>query len=119
MTQQSAITIHLPPLPDFSDAILEGVSIGPRRAVTLELTPLVWVGSQGHYGLPITVRLGGIVGLEEVAAFFAKHQLPADIAGLSYATGHVSKPNAQFLELIFERVEAQIVIQCHSVTVTD
>jgi len=116
MIEPSSNLLNLPSLPDFSHAILESVSIGPRRAVMLTLSPLVWVGSQGHHGPPITVRLGGIVGFDEVVAFFAEQRLPADIAGLDYAAGHVFKPNTLFLEIVFERVEARIIIQCHSVS---
>lgn len=118
MTQPSVNPLNLPPLPDFSHAILEGVTVGPRRAVTLTLSPLVWAGTQGKYSPPVTVRLGGIVGFDEAAAFFAEQRLPTDIAGLNYAAGHVSKPNALFLEIAFERVEARLIIQCQRVTIS-
>ncbi len=108
----------MPPLPDFSHAVLESITIGPRRVVTLTLTPLFWLGTQGQRGLPVVVRLGGIVNFEEATAFFNGQHTPAEMAGLRYANGRVSKPGDLFMELIFEQVEVQAVIHCHSVTVT-
>ena len=100
MTEPAATFIEMPLLPDFSHALLENVTVGTRRVVTLTLTPLIWVGTQEQRGLPVTVRLGGLGNFEEAAALFAEQRLPADIAGLRYDAGHISKPGNLYLELV-------------------
>lgn len=87
----------MPPLPDFSHAVLENVTVGPCRAVTLTLTPLLWVGTAG----------------------LRDQHIPAELAKLRYAAGHTSRPGDLFIELIFERVEAQLMLQCHSIIMTE
>ena len=117
---QAAVVIGLPALPDFSHANIESVTVGPRRAITMEISPLIWVRDQGHYGPPFTVRLGGIVNFDEVSELFAaNHHKRSELAWLRYAMAYISKPGEQYLDLIFERVEARIVIHCQRVTVND
>ena len=88
----AAVVIGLPALPDFSHANVISVTLGPRRAVTLKLSPLLWVGDQGHYGPPFTVRLGGIVNFDEVSELFAaNHHKRSELAWLRYA--RAASPN--------------------------
>ena len=119
MTEPAITFIEMPPLPDFSHAVLENVTVGPRRAVTLTLTPLLWVGTAGLRDQTVTVRLGGVANLEVAATFFAVQHVPAELAKLRYAAWHTSRPGDLFIELIFERVEAQLMLQCHSITMTE
>jgi hypothetical protein len=79
---------------DFSDARIDAVVIGPRRELTLSITPLVWDGPNGRCGEPVRVR--------------------SELAWLRYAEGRRSKPGCLFFELVFERVDARLVIQCSS-----
>ena len=113
--------IGLPELPsDFNHALFESVAFGPRREMTLKLNPLVWVGNRGLYGPAVTVRFGGIVNFEEVKALFAaNHHKRSELGWLRYDTSQTSKPGDLYLHIEFERVEARIVIQCHSLTVTE
>ncbi len=98
---------ELPELPhDFNHAIFENVILGPRRELTLKLNPLVWIGHRGYHAPAVTVRFGGIVNF-------------AEVGWLRYDTKQTSQPDDLYLRLEFERVEAHIVIHCHSLTVTE
>ena len=112
----------LPQLPDhhFNHAIFDSVVLGPRRELTLGLRPLVWAGHQGHHGPAVTVRFGGIVNIEEVKALFeASHHEHSELSHLDYDKQYASKPGDLYLRIEFERVEAQIVIHCHSLTIME
>jgi hypothetical protein len=100
---------------DFSNAHIDAVVIGPRRELTLSMAPLVWDGPNGRCGEPVRVRFGGIENLAEVSAFFAAapHER-SELAWLRYAEGGRSKPGCLFFELVFERIDARLVIQCSS-----
>jgi hypothetical protein len=100
---------------DFMDARIDAVVVGPRREVTPSIAPLVWDGPNGRHGEPLRVRFGGIENVAEVSAFFAAapHQR-SELAWLRYAEGRRSKPGRLFFELVFERIDARLVIQCSS-----
>lgn len=110
--------VGLPELPtDFNHARFEGVALGPRRELTLKLSPLVWVGSQGHHAPAMIVRFGGIVNFEEVKAFFsAGHHERSELGWLGHNKQQISKPGDLYLHLEMERVDARTVIHCHSLT---
>ena len=110
----------LPPLPDFNDAVIQKVVIGPRREVTLLVQLLVWENSVGHHTPAITVRFGGIVNFDEVKAFFdIPHYRRSELCGIIYDKQQSSKPGNLFLELLYERVEARVIIQCSSFIITE
>ena len=116
--QRSAV--GLSELPDFGHADFEGVVLGPRRALTLTLVPLIWIGNQGLPGPAVTVRIGGIVNFEEVEALFAAgHHKRSELGWLNYDEENASKPHDLYLRLAFERVDSQVVIHCHSLTITN
>ena len=103
---------------DFNHASIQNVTIGPRREVMLEIAPLVWNGSRGRYADGVRVRFGGIENFAEVSAFFAADpHKQSELAELSYADGRKSKPGRLFVELVFERIDARLVVQCSSVQV--
>lgn len=108
--------IVLPVLPDnFAHAYLNTVSVGPRREVTLEVMPLVWQGSSGHRGEAVRVRFGGVENLAEVTAFFAANgHCPGELAWLMYSTALKSQPGCLYFELMYERIDARLVVQCSS-----
>jgi hypothetical protein len=98
---------------DFRQALIDRVVLGPRRAATIWLAPLIWEGAQGKYGEPVAVRFGAIQNYAEVSAFFsaAPHQ-HTELTGLRYAEGRRSKPGRLFFELAFERTDRRLVVQC-------
>lgn len=111
--------IELPSLVhDFRHAHIRGVSVGPRREVTLAVSALVWVGHNGRLADPVPVRFGGIENFAEVSAFFAAdpHER-SELAWLQYADGRRSKPGCLFFELVFERTDARLIVQCRSLQV--
>lgn len=110
----------LPELPgDFNHATFESVTVGPRRELTLELSPLVWVGNRGYHNAVVSVHLGGIVNFEQVKALFDEnHHRRSELAYLRYDPNLVSKSGSIHLQLEFERVEAGTMIQCSHLTVT-
>ena len=111
--------MELPQLPyDFNGAIIEDIVVGPRREVTLLIVPCVWTGHQGKSLPSMTVRFGGIVNFEEVSAFFAlsRHN-HTDLAWLRYDKSQQSKPNDLFFELMYERIEARIVVHCRNISI--
>jgi len=115
-------TAGLPQIPDhfFNHALFKCVSLGPRRELTLELNPLIWVGHRGHHRPAVIVRFGGIINFEEVKALFeANHHKRSELGWLDYDKLHASKPGDLYLHLEFERVEARVVIHCHSLTITE
>ena len=62
----------------------------------------------------------GIVNFDEVKILFAaNHHERSELACLDYADEYVSKLGNLYLHLEFERVEAGVVIHCHSLTVTE
>ena len=112
---------ELPELPhDFNHAIFENVVLGPRCELTLKLNPLVWIGHRGYHAPAVTVHFGGIVNFAEVEALFAlNYQEQSELGWLRYDTKQNSKPDDLYLRLEFERVEAHIVIHCHSLTMME
>jgi hypothetical protein len=103
---------------DFDHARIDDVIVGPRREITVAIAPLVWDGPNGHHSETVRVRFGGIKNFAEVAAFFAAapHK-QSELAWLRYADGRRSKPGCLFFQLVFERIEARLVIQCSSLQV--
>jgi hypothetical protein len=103
---------------DFSHAEIRGVSVGPRREITLTISPLVWEGCNARLDEPVQVRFGGIQNFSEVAAFFTDgpHER-SELAWLRYADNRLSKPGRLFFELAFERIDARLVVECSSMQV--
>ncbi|MDY3557900.1 hypothetical protein R5W23_005867 [Gemmata sp. JC673] len=105
---------------DFRHARIEAVAVGPRREVTLSVSPLVWDGGTGRYTDPVPVRFGGIENFSDVAAFFAgAPDERSELAWLRYADQPRSRVGSLFLELTFERTDAWIVVRCSSLSVGD
>ncbi|AWM35626.1 hypothetical protein GobsT_66930 [Gemmata obscuriglobus] len=105
---------------DFSHARVEAVAVGPRREVTLSVSPLVWDGGAGRYAAPVPVRFGEIENVSEVSAFFAgAPHARSELAWLRYADHPRSRPGGLFLELAFERVDVRIVVRCSRLMVGD
>ena len=112
--------VELPSLVhDFSHARIDSVSVGPRRSVTMAIAPLVWDGHNGRYGEAVSVRFGGIENFAEVSAFFAASPEQSELAWLRYTECPKSKPGCLFFELVFERIDARLVIQCSSLQLSD
>ncbi len=111
--------IKLPSLVhDFSHAHIRGVSVGPRREVTLSVSPMVWDGHKGRHAEPVPVRFGAIENFAEVSAFFSAgpHEW-SELAWLRYAVERVSKPGCLYFELLFERIDARLVVHCGSLQI--
>lgn len=111
--------VELPSLVhDYSHARIDTVSIGPRREVTLFISPLVWEGHNGRYAAAVPVRFGGIENFAEVSGFFADapHE-QSELAWMRYAERPRSRPGCLFFELVFERIDARLVVQCSSLQV--
>jgi hypothetical protein len=109
----------LPNFPnEFRNALITDVTLGPRREVTFQVEPLVWVGPNGEYGAPIQVRCGAITNWDIVQSFFtSERRLPWEIAWLRYAKEPLSKPDAIFIEIQSEREDSHLMIECRHVTV--
>ena len=103
---------------DFHHALIDSVKIGPRREVTMTIQALLWEGSRGYRSPNIYLRCGGIVNLDEVAAFFSKYP-SLEVAWLNYAESQKSKPDSLFIELQSERTDDKLIIQCSSINVAD
>ncbi len=113
--------VELPSLGhDFNHAPIEQVAVGPRREVTLTLAviPETRPGNRPPPVKFVRVRFGGIENFAAVAAFFADdlHE-KSELAWLWYAAGRRSKPGCLFFELVFERIDARMVVQCSSLQV--
>ncbi|RPJ87505.1 MAG: hypothetical protein EHM18_00815 [Acidobacteria bacterium] len=103
---------------DFRHARVEDVTIGPKREVSLAVTPLIWEGHNARDAEMVTVRFGAILNFAEVSAFLKTGpHLHSELAWLRYADGTVSKPGSLYIELGFERIDARMVIQCSSLRV--
>jgi hypothetical protein len=104
---------------DFSHAYIDDIAIGPRREVTLKVTVLVRNGTTFHMVEGINVRFGGIENFAEASSFLATqpHHL-SELAWLRYATGERSKPGCLYFDLVFERIDAKLVIKCSSLQVS-
>ena len=84
----------------------------------LSVSPLRWNGQKGEYAKAITVRFGGIKNFEEISAFFAvAPHASSELAWLRYAEGRHSKPGHLSFDLMFERIDARLVVQCSSLQV--
>lgn len=105
---------------DFNHAPIEQVVVGPRREVTLTISifPETRPGNPPPPAKTVRVRFGGIENFDAVAAFFAAapHE-KSELAWLRYAEGRRSKPGCLFFELVFERIDARLVVQCSSLQV--
>lgn len=105
---------------DFNHAPIEQVVVGPRREVTLTLSviPDYRPGNPRPASQSVRVRFGGIENFAEASAFFAAgpHER-SELACLRYAEGRLSKPGCLFFELVFERIDARLVVQCSSLQV--
>jgi hypothetical protein len=112
--------MNLPSLTyDFSHADITDVTVGPRREFTLTVNVLVFEGFKGRHIEGVRVRFGGVANFEEVSAFWkAGPHRRSELAWLRYAEGRRSKPGALFFELVFERTEARLVVQCSSLQIT-
>ncbi len=101
---------------DFSHAVINDVTLGPRREVTLTVQTLSFVGSVGRRSPGIKVRFGGIINFESVESFFAQGpHLGSELAWLRYDESRTSRPGRLFLDLAFERIEARIILECAAV----
>ena len=103
---------------DFNHARVEQVVLGPRREITLSVSPLRWTGQRGEYAEAVTVRFGGIRNFAKVSAFLtAVPHAQSELAWLGYAEEQPSKPGRLFFDLIFERTDARLRVQCSSLQV--
>lgn len=103
---------------DFSHAQIEQVVVGPRRELTLELSLVIFDCGKGRAVLGIKVRFGGIANFDEVAASFMEApQEKSELAYLRYSTKKKSKLGNLFFDLVFERTDARIEIQCRNLAV--
>ena len=104
---------------DFDHARIESVALGPRREITLAMSVPVWDGPNGRLIEGIRVRFGGIENFAEVPAFFASapHE-QSELAWLRYAAEKKSKPGCLFFDLVFERIDARLLVQCSSLQVS-
>lgn len=104
---------------DFAHSLVEGFDVGPRREIVLKLSVLRWDGSKGTFLSGVRVRFGGIKNFDEASAFFgnARHQR-SELSCLRYAVDPPSKPGHLNIEIALERVDASIVVQCSSVSVS-
>jgi len=105
---------------DFSDALIQGVTFGPRQEMTLRILTGRWIGQTGYYNVPIALRFGGIKNLDVLREFFASSpHLQSELAHLSYDKDHKSKPGHLFVDLTFERIDARTIIECSSIKIDD
>jgi hypothetical protein len=110
--------MNLPPLIyDFSHAMIDGVHLGPRRELTLDLAPLMWEGPHGRPLEGVHIRFGAIENFDEVTEAFATapHER-SELAWLRYADG--ARPGRLLVELMFERIDLRLVIRCRNLQVS-
>jgi hypothetical protein len=112
--------VQLPSLiHDFGHARIESVMLGPRRELNLIVTPLVWKGHTGQYSQGVGVRFGGVANLDEVRAFFSDApQERSELAKVGYAADRRSKPGRLFFELVFERIDGRLIVECSNIQVS-
>jgi hypothetical protein len=113
-------SVNLPSLVhNFDHSRIDKVNIGPRRECTLYVALLVWDGPNGRYVEGVQVRFGGIENFDTAVEFFgAAPEQQSELAWLKYATDRRSKPGQLFFDLVFERIEAQLRIECSSLNVS-
>ncbi|MGI4787831.1 MAG: hypothetical protein ACRYFS_03170 [Janthinobacterium lividum] len=110
----------LPDLPNRHGDVLESVSFGPRREMTLMITPLRWLGTRGYHGPAISVRFGGIVNFDEVQSLFRpRYCKESELNQIEYDEKHISKSGGLHLLLSFERIDVVVPIHCQSLTETE
>lgn len=109
--------VQLPPLGhDFHHAMITAVTIGPRREATLSVMLRVCpVGHTNPTYEAVLVRFGGIENFVEVSDFFADgpHER-SELANLRYAEEQRSKIGRLVFELVFERIDARLLLKCSS-----
>ncbi len=106
------------PFRHFQHARIDDVQIGPRRAITLTLTQLLWDGAHRFYGAPKVLRFGGIQQFDVVQQFSTS--LPEhEVAWLRLSRTQPSKHNQLSIELVLERIDTKLVFQCQHLTVDD
>lgn len=112
-------TMELPSLThDYNGALIEAVTVGPRRELTLNVAILSWYGSSGRHDLRIQIRFGGVTNLEQAAEFFRlSTPQKSELAYLRYSAVKASKPGHLFIEVAMERIEAAICVSCANVSI--
>lgn len=113
---------------DFDHALITGADFGPRRDVTVTVQLLEWIGNRGSYGPERRIHVGGIVNFDGVQLFFTKQfkgkrpkgmRRSFDIAWLQYAKSPPSKPGHLFVEIVCERTDGKVVMQCSHIHVDE
>lgn len=104
---------------NFNDALVEEVCVGPRREVTVIVRPLVWHGSQGDYGPPVTIRFGGIQDFRDVAARFQTlPSLDSEIGFLGPDPDSAGgKRGVHHFKFASERRDFELRFRCSNVTI--
>ena len=100
----------------FKHAFIDDAKIGPRRALTLILKPLLWNGSQGYYGNMVTVRFGGIKSIDTLRHFCAN--LPEqEFAYIRLNLDKRRKKGKLHCDFMTERLEIGISFECQNISI--
>jgi hypothetical protein len=106
------------PFRHFQHARIDDVQVGPRRAITLILTQLLWDGVRGVYTHPKQLRFGGIQQFDLVEQFF-KHLSEREVAWVRLSTTQSSNHKQLWIELALERTATTFAFQCQHFTIDD
>ena len=104
---------------NFNHAFLNEVLVGPRREVTLIVSPLVWHGSQGKYEAAIAIRFGGVQDFRDVAIQFQKlSSLESEIGFLGPDPDSMGgKVGVHHFKFVSERRDFEFTFRCSNVRI--
>jgi hypothetical protein len=106
---------------DFSHAVITRAQVGAQREITLTIKTLEWVGNQGHHSSEKYIHFDGIVNFGKAKEFFTRHlkrkHPELELAWLKYDESQNSKPGSLFIQLMCERTDDRLIIQCSNIEI--
>jgi hypothetical protein len=104
---------------NFNDAGIEEIIIGPRQAVTLLITPIIWIGIYGKYLETYPVRFSVISDFNKVSDLFNK--IPYDFSEIGYLGPDknikTQKEGAYHLRFSCERQHYEFTFKCGKISI--
>lgn len=111
---------HLPDIPDLTHAILDSFEILGSQTVAIRISPLIWHGTQGQFGKPITLSFWNFLNPDAVALKLQTEFVEGmDFGYVGYSKKMLSKPGRIFFEFASERDDRMLEIHCGRVTIEE
>jgi hypothetical protein len=117
------VSVHYLPehFNNFNHASVKGISIGPRQAITLHISPIVWEGIYGEYPEIFMIKFSAIDNFDSVSAQFSK--MPYDISEVGYLgpdeSVEMQKEGAYRLRFSCERIDYEFTFKCGKISISE